>query len=259
MPSERPLSFSQIGNIRVVRDDIVPGGTKARFVHLLFNRYDHLIYATPSEGGAQTALSLVANLLGKKVTLYTAKRETTHPRVLVSKQLGAKVVEVEKGAFLPNLQILAEREAASCRLFWRERAHHLAFGLASVEVVNFIADTARRITPAPTELWFAAGSGTLAKGLAKAWPEVPRFAVQVGHRLNIYDVGGATVIRPKLKFTECEERPVPFNSDPNYDAKAWHCMLEHTVDKKRPVTFWNVAPHPEFYFDKTIKQIMATT
>jgi len=43
--------------IRVVRDDLFPGGTKARFAGRLFDDADEVVYASPAEGGAQTALA----------------------------------------------------------------------------------------------------------------------------------------------------------------------------------------------------------
>ena len=36
----------------VVRDDLFEGGTKARFIPLLFAGTDEVVYASPAEGGA---------------------------------------------------------------------------------------------------------------------------------------------------------------------------------------------------------------
>ena len=43
-------------DVFVVRDDLFNGGTKARFIPLLFHGVSEVVYASPAEGGAQTAL-----------------------------------------------------------------------------------------------------------------------------------------------------------------------------------------------------------
>lgn len=43
--------------ILVVRDDLHPGGTKARFIGRVFDGVQEAVYASPPEGGAQTALN----------------------------------------------------------------------------------------------------------------------------------------------------------------------------------------------------------
>ena len=49
--------------VLVVRDDLFDGGTKARFIPLLLAGTDEVVYASPAEGGAQTALATVAACL----------------------------------------------------------------------------------------------------------------------------------------------------------------------------------------------------
>ena len=60
--------------VLVVRDDLFEGGTKARFIPSLFNGVTEVVYASPAEGGAQTALATVAALLGKRATIFVAQR-----------------------------------------------------------------------------------------------------------------------------------------------------------------------------------------
>ena len=81
----------------VVRDDLFPGGTKARFLPVLFNGVDEVVYASPAEGGAQTALAAVAAQFGKRATIFVARRVQLHPRTLMAKGLGAQIVQVSPG------------------------------------------------------------------------------------------------------------------------------------------------------------------
>ena len=60
--------------IHVVRDDLYPGGTKARHMHILFEQHDEIVYASPAEGGAQFALAKAAAVLRKQATIFVAKR-----------------------------------------------------------------------------------------------------------------------------------------------------------------------------------------
>jgi hypothetical protein len=84
-------------DILVVRDDLFPGGTKARYLPLLFDGVDEVVYATPAEGGAQTALATVAAQLGKCATIFVAQRAQPQPRTLMAKRLGAKIMESVSG------------------------------------------------------------------------------------------------------------------------------------------------------------------
>ena len=97
--------------IWVVRDDLHPGGTKARFIGQVFDGVQEAVYASPPEGGAQTALAHVARALGKKATIFVAQRAKPHPRTLEAARLGAKVVPVSPG----YLTVVQSRARQYCR------------------------------------------------------------------------------------------------------------------------------------------------
>jgi hypothetical protein len=84
-------------DVFVVRDDLFPGGTKTRFLPSLFDGVSEIVYASPAEGGAQTALATVASQLGKRATIFVAQRAQLHPRTLMAKRLGAQIVPVSPG------------------------------------------------------------------------------------------------------------------------------------------------------------------
>ena len=238
-----PPIIEQYDNITVIREDLIPGGTKARFAESLFTNIDELVYASPVQGGAQTALALAARKLGKKLTLFVAAREEQHPRVLLSKQLGAEIIEIKFG-MLGNVQAQARRYADRDRLFSsRRRIHCLEFGLGSDRVVEAIAATARQI-PKPEQIWCAAGSGTLARGIGLAWPDVPKFVVRVGHKFS-YNMPNIKYLTYPKSYDYHEPRESPFPSDPVYERKAYRIMLEHVGNQR--ATFWNTAgsPHDE--------------
>jgi hypothetical protein len=100
--------------IRIVRDDLFPGGTKARFAGRLFDGADEVVYASPAEGGAQTALAIIAQQLEKRATIFVAKRQTPHARTLMAKSHGAKVYQVSPG-YLSVVQARARAYCAATR------------------------------------------------------------------------------------------------------------------------------------------------
>ena len=220
--------------IFVVRDDLVPGGTKARYLAQAFERYDVVAYASPAYGGAQLALAYCARAAGKQAVIFVAKRKQPHARTLEARSVGARVFQVPNG-YLTNVQ-------AKARAFCSDTgAHLMQFGGESDAALEAIAAAARLAWTAAgpfDEVWSAAGSGVLTRGLQRGMPEARRFvAVQVGR--EVHEAGRAEVVKCSLAFEEEERRPAPFPSCPNYDRKAWLACAEQRSQGAR-VLFWNV-------------------
>lgn len=218
--------------IMIVRDDLYPGGTKARFVRKLFDDADEIVYATPCEGGAQTAIAVVAKELGKRATLFCAARKAKHPRVALGESLGATYHFVSPG----YLNVVQSRAAEYADITGATLA---PFGMDMPAAIATIEGAAASLGVEPDEVWCASGSGTLMRGLSNAWPWARRYAVQVGRDLSPNDVDGATIIKQPLEFGKADKRRPPFPADPHYDAKAWfECKARHEAG--RAVLFWNV-------------------
>jgi hypothetical protein len=230
LANDAPVVVEHDG-VLVVRDDLHPGGTKARFMPVLFEGCDEAVHASPAEGGAQTALAIVAKALGKRATIIVAKRAKPHPRTLEASRLGAKVIEVAPG----YLSVVKARAREYCA---RTGARLVPFGVNMPEAIETIAAAARSTGIEPDEVWCAAGSGVLSRALAKAWPNARRHAVQVGHTLTPAEVAGATIHVHPLPFGREGRVRAPFPSDLHYDVKAW----EICTARKGPgrVLFWNV-------------------
>lgn len=217
--------------VSVVRDDLFPGGTKARFITAMFEGVAELVYATPAEGGAQFALAHCAAALGKRATIFVAKRAKPHPRAFQCKRLGARMMQVTPG----YLTVVQARARIYCE---RTGATMAPFGIDTPEAIETIANAARSLNATPDEVWCAAGSGVLARGLALAWPDARRHVVEVGRALNPAEVAGATIWKAGVPFSRAEKASTPFPSDPHYDAKAWRiCKARRGAGQ---VLFWNV-------------------
>lgn len=227
-----PPRVDVIEGIRVVRDDLIPGGTKARVIPILFDeRYDEYVYAGPCQGYAQVALAYCCREYGLRATLFCAKRNERHARTLEAMAAGAKVVEVSNG----HLNVVKHKADIYC--VDNRNAILLPFGLDTPAIRSAIADVARMIEEPPREVWTVAGSGTLSMALQQAWPDAAFNAVQVGRGLGEY-VGRAKVWVAPEKFEQDGKMPPPFPSCSNYDCKAWRFIKQHAGEG---ALFWNVA------------------
>lgn len=228
IPAPTVIDHEGIG---VVRDDLILGGTKARYLTILFDGADEIVYASPPEGGAQTALAAVAQAKGKRATIFVAKRKVPHPRAFMAKRLGAKVYQVSPG----YLTVVQARARAYCEATGATLA---PFGVDMPEAIEAIAAAARATGETPDEVWCASGSGVLARGIAAAWPNARRFCVQVGRELSPADVAGAEIIAYDRGFSAVARTVPPFPSDPHYDAKAWEIAKARRGAGR--VLVWNV-------------------
>lgn len=214
--------------VAVVREDLFPGGTKARFIPQLFNDADEVVYATPAQGGAQFALAFCAHQLGKRATLFVAQRAQPHARALEAKRLGAKIVQIDPG----YLVVVQSRAKQYCEATGAKLA---PFGMDLPEAVETIAEAARSLDEKPDHVWCSGGSGVLGNALRRAWPDAQVHVVMVGR--DTQPVAGAEHIRFPKPFDWKAPQP-PFSSDPHYDAKAW--LILNTRPKTGRVLFWNV-------------------
>ena len=220
----------------MVRDDLHPGGTKARVFAALYREHEEIVYASPAEGAAQTALAQAAADAAKRATILVAKRNIPHARSQEARRLGAKVLQVSPG----HLSVVQAR----ARAYATDRgAYLLPFGGDIPQALELIADAARLIDP-PEEVWCASGSGVLMRALSLAWPNARRHAVQVGRTLAPRDVAGAMIhVYPKPYAFALVDPAAPFPADHHYEAKAWRlCRRHHT--RGADVLFWNVVAPP---------------
>jgi hypothetical protein len=230
MRDAAPPVVEEHAGVLVVRDDLYPGGTKARFLPLLTDGAAEAVYAGPAEGGAAVSL---ATVLGPRATLFYAARAELHPRQAQAQALGARLELVRPG----YLSVVRARARAYCAA---TGALALPWGLDVPEAVDALAAVAGRVRAAVgpvAQVWCAAGSGVLTRGLAAGFPEAAVIAVQVGHALDARQRGRASVLPAGLPFgRRCPEAP-PFPSDPHYDAKAWALAVR---GHRGRALFWNV-------------------
>lgn len=98
----------------VVRDDLLPGGTKRRaFLPYISSKPDieEWVYASPRFGYAQLALAYICKDLGKKATVIVPKGKRSW-LTDKSEKLGANIIEVPMG-FLSHCKSAAKKYTTS--------------------------------------------------------------------------------------------------------------------------------------------------
>lgn len=223
------------GRFWVVRDDLLPGGTKRRFLYRFLSAQPNVkewVYASPRVGYAQVALAHVTKDLGIKGTVVLPKGKHFH-LTTEAISLGANIIEVPMG-FLTHIQHVAKKYVEET-----EGSQLLPFGLDHPVIVDEISRVANTLPIKPKEVWTCISSGVLSRGLQKAWPDAKVYGVLTGHGTSDKERGRAEVIKSKYKFNQkCKlnEKP-PFPSSDYYDSKVWSIMQEMAGDD---ALFWNV-------------------
>ena len=228
MSAPPPVRIDDIGGILVVRDDLIPGGTKRRVLGPLLAGADEWVYASPAQGYAQVALAHACRETGKRATVFVARRREPHKRTREAIEAGAHVVQVPVG----YLTVVAARARAYAA---ETGAGLLPFGFDTPAFVAALADLARSLSLSPPEVWCVAGSGTLSRALQQAWPEAAHHAVRIGAAPR---AGVARLYQAPEPFERDATLLPPFPSCSNYDAKAWRFITRHASPGS---VFWNVA------------------
>ena len=224
----------EFDGIRVVRDDLLDGGTKRRaFTMYVASRPDvkEFVYASPRQGYAQLSLAYACHDLGRKCTVTVPKGEKTWLTIEAEK-LGCNIIQVPMG-YLSNIQHKA-------RVYCEETESHLIpFGGDHPIIIEAMTRAALSLDIQPIEVWTVMSSGVLSRGLQNAWPDAKVYGAQIGHNTTEEEMGRAETFRSKYTFQqECkkDERP-PFPSSLTYDSKAWTFIKEKATEG---ALFWNV-------------------
>lgn len=226
--SEDPI-LQKFGNIDVVRDDLLPGGSKSRFLRKLMELpYTQFVYASPTYGGAQVALAMACKEAGKTAVIISPDREELHARTDDARREGALVFQ-QPG----SLEELDEVAAHYAKV---NKAFHVPLGCHSPLASHAITEAAERVKAdngVYDEVWCVAGSGTVIQALQASGLGKEYHAVAIG---EAPELPGVQVVQSPLdEEAEATEKP-PFPSCPTYDAKAW----EFVKDRPGKVLFWNV-------------------
>ena len=233
-PNPDPIIEKHNGFL-IVRDDLLSGGSKVRFADYLISsnlEVQEWVYgSSPATGYAQISLSYLCRKYGKKSVIFMADRavEKRHPYQLQA---------IDEGAimhWIPNGMLsVTEKRARDYVSNSPTSRRLLPIGFDHPSVLASVIRVAQSMDVKPREVWTVGSSGTLTRGLQRAWPDASFHCITVGHA---GDYGRAKTYKCKLPFNKATKILPPFPSAPTYDAKTWEFMKEHASPG---ALFWNV-------------------
>ena len=237
--------------ISVLRDDLLPAGTKQRAVlpfleELMKEGVRKVTYASPFAGFAQVALAYGCHALGLECTLY-CERDPTQPKIkphaftTLAESWGAQIHLRDS--------LLAAEHCAECDgaykipLGFQCRQFQQHFQTAVAEIFQKLM---RNPGPLPRVVWLPLGSGTLARAVHNiAPPELQLCCVDVRvlppGDLRIQNLRAMKRIQyfaAEEEFAEAARNLPPIPSNVHYDAKLWRFLQQHASHGD---LWWNVA------------------
>jgi hypothetical protein len=248
------LSWVKIdaGTVTVVRDDLLPGGTKQRAVQAYLREAiaggtRSFVYASPAPGFAQVALAYVSQRLGVECVLFCEQLGGDfHEFSLLAQEYGATIHPCA------SLEV-AEKEATS----YRDRVSacvKLPLGFADPSYMRIFHEMLARewsyvtdgLGYVPQRIWLPVGSATLGTVFRDFLPDdVTLHCVDVrvlqpdDHRIRgLAARPGVTWYRAEQDFLQPTDDPPPIPSNSYYDAKLWSFITEFGAHRD---LWWNVA------------------
>jgi len=236
----QPFVIRPYDGYSAVRDDLLDGGTKLRFLPDVVGDADHIVFGAPFAGGAPVSLSVLGRETGKRISIFYAWRAELHPRMRRVQRNGAEIHLVKPG-YMTVVQKRARDFAA------QHGALFLPLGFdieAAIAPFRQRLDDLRSEIGQPDEIWCAAGSGMLARNIAHAFPssQVRAVAVGLASRWEKQEMpGNVTIIEQPAPFHKPIASAAPFPICSHYEAKAYNLMLrEIAALPGRNRLFWNV-------------------
>lgn len=256
-----PIQISKLQfdgkTIHVVREDLLPGGTKQRaclpyLEEEMRKGHTTFAYASPFAGFAQVALSYCAQMLGAEVHLFCEKKPDSHTAEFhefsrLASSYGANIHLCE------NLQEAEEKAQA----LTMEQPHIQKIPLGfDCESFRFHLRAALQeqwknlklqVHQPPPQLWVSVGSGTLTKTLREVIPhEVQIRGVNVRvlentdpRLISLTQLPNTKTCSAPESFKErAADAPDQFASNIHYDAKVWQFIQKFG---RNGDVWWNVA------------------
>jgi len=246
------------GVVHVVREDLLPGGTKQRAIlpylrDLRARGVTEVVYASPFCGFAQVALAVCGAAMQMPVTLFCERdpgkvgaNPVQHAFTTVAASFGARIHLYEN--------LTAAHDAATDYANQDDRVFNVPLGFSDPSYIAHMTKEVRRqygliearLGEKPRRLWLPVGSGTLARifcGLVD--PACQILCVDVGvlpstdPRISgLREFPQVQLMKAEESFREKSRTLPPVPSNIHYDAKLWSWIRRHGEDGD---VWWNVA------------------
>lgn len=236
--------------VKVVRDDLLPGGTKQRaMVPVLANLTEReLVLPSANSGYAQVALAVAATATNKIGTAFIADRAKETAATKLARKFGGNIKPVRPGYMTVRKKRAQDyaaqqnkKKPGSTRLF-ALGADEPIFEETLLKELKLALPSGFR---APKRVWVAVGSGVLMRVLGQLWPNTMLLGVEVGMQQSASEILGTQrakkskiYIEEELSFDKETKDLPPWPSVANYDAKLWKYIKKYG---QQGDLVWNVA------------------
>jgi len=232
---ENPI-IKKYNKIYVLRDDLLDGGTKSRFLPYVIGDAKEIVFGAPVCGGAPYALSVFGKHFDRKITLFYAETKKLNKRQQACLDNGAEIRMVPFG-YMTHVQSKARKYAEENNALFLP----LGFDVEKAEkpFVKFM-ESVKDVYGSFDQVWCAVGSGMLARCLSKGFDDSEINGVIVGlkSRNQKQNYGKNVILHDcKYEFKQESKYESPFPTCNNYDRKAWEICEKESEGR---VLFWNV-------------------
>lgn len=212
------LSTLDSPHLTILRDDLLPGGTKRRALSTLVRTLPHhIFYAGTVMGHGALALAYACAEAGRTAQIMIAA-DDAHPFVQKLRGAGARVYTHRP---MPIAALHALAGDAACE--YSGGGFVFPPGFSTPEFDDALAKALADFDAAPyPEIWVASVTGTLARALKKAHPGKKIITVSVVKN------GEGDFTAPE-KYHQTSKSPPPYPACPYTDAKLWQFATRHAA------------------------------
>lgn len=245
-----PIKIANISNsnktLRVIRDDLLLGGTKQRGIIDLFSQITEntVVYAGPNTQFAQIVVALGARLTGKKCIIFTSRSRPLSNMTRIAIRMGAIIYEGKTREKFHDL-----RSRAADYVQKNPGCFEINFDFTNDLFRDSLVNSLKTAIDDTLDMganhifWVVAGSAVMLRILYQIFPNSWFNVVQIGKEIDWFvDFDRSRLfVAPEWFFDEARDLP-PYPSVRDYDAKLWQFVREHG---KSGDIIWNIARDPE--------------
>ena len=232
--------------VNIVRDDLLPFGTKQRSLieFLGKQKFQEYIYVSPPNGMGQLALAQCSKIINKKVTIFTPLKKNKHKITkTISKLSNVTLKEINVNKFSELYEHATKYLDNIKEKKGKNYIHMFDLGFFDKKFIDIMAKNIKSNWNESfniKRMWVTGGSGTLLNVLYKVFPKTHFILVQVGHKISEEYIKPrrTTVLTPPQKFQVEASILPPYPSSRTYDAKIWQFI--HKMGENNDY-IWNVA------------------
>jgi hypothetical protein len=233
-------------NFNVIDEGVLIGGSKQRVIPMILSQIDKekIIYAGPSTGYAQVALSYICKMMNKQAILFLdCTKYDNSPLTDIAIKFGAIV-----NYFNPKIKAKRLKYIQNQAEVWgrnNKDSYMLPFGLNDDITVKLYSNVFSKLNYlSPKRLWIVAGSGLIFTALSKVFTKTKFMIIQVGKKVwpdQLEGINHQLFVSP-YRFKENINESPPYDTLLNYDAKLWPFVLKYGMDGDY---IWNTASNPK--------------